>query len=105
MATLFDLVSEVHRLSGRSSLSVREGKLLSSFWVKIDAVLGLLCPEKKNLPDVIRGKVLARITARVEKKFAVSDEIRDSLAAEGYQLEDSREGTIVIWAEGREIVK
>lgn len=105
MAALFDLVSAVHRLSNISPLSEKEGKALLDFWKKVDSVLCFLFPDEKELPTEVRDSVLKRLQARAERNFALSDEIRDSLAVLGYQLKDTRDGTIAIWSQGRELVK
>ena len=75
------------------------------FWKKVDSVLCFLFPDEKELPTEVRDSVLKRLQARAERNFALSDEIRDSLAVLGYQLKDTRDGTIAIWSQGRELVK
>jgi len=105
MAAVFDLVSAVHRISLEKSLNGKEGSMLLSFWKDIDSVLGLLFPAGVELPQNVREIVNERAQVRREKNFKRSDEIRDALLKDGYLLEDTKDGTIVIWKEGRELVK
>jgi len=105
LAALFELVSAVHRFSNKSPLNKKEGEALLEFWRKVDIVLSFLFPEQKELPLEVLESVKTRLKARLERDFSLSDEIRDDLASKGYQIKDTREGTIVIWAQGRELVK
>lgn len=105
MAALFDLVSAVHRFSNKSPLNEKEGVALLRFWRKVDGVLGFLFPEQKELPLEVQESVQIRLKARLDRDFSLSDKIRDDLALKGFQIKDTREGTIVIWSQGRELVK
>ncbi len=78
-------------------------KLISSF----DTVLGLdLIPhaEKKlsedekansDIPDEVKALVEERTAARKAKDFAKADELRDKIAALGYAVKETREGTVI----------
>ncbi len=105
MSALFNMVSEVHRLEQERYISKEEAKSILEFWSAADRVLGFLFTESSALPDEIREIILERQEARKSKNFARSDEIRDYLVSQGFQIEDAREGTIIIWKEGRETVK
>ena len=50
---------------------------------------------KPELPEDIQELINLRNTARQEKNWAESDRIRDILIQKGYNLKDSKEGTIV----------
>ncbi len=64
-----------------------------------DAVLGLdlerLALETQEIPPEVRDLVAERDRAREAKDFARSDEIRDQLAAQGWEVMDTAEGTRV----------
>lgn len=71
---------------------------------KFDEVLGLdiknsekYLEEQKNieLPEEIEKLVEERKQARLEKNWALSDEIRNKLIENGYQVEDSKDGMTV----------
>jgi len=107
MASLFEIVSSIHRINNERNLNYPEGQYILQLWREVDAVLGFLFnrTDNKKLPAEISELVRQRIEARKNKNFADSDKIRDKLLKKGYQIEDTRESTIIIWSEGREIIK
>ncbi len=58
---------------------------------KILSVLGIE-PKEQSVPDDILAMVQARQEARADKDFAKSDELRDKIAALGYEMKDTPEG-------------
>ncbi len=103
MAVLFDFVSAVHRMEQDFSLNGSEGTAIRQLWQNVDQVLGLLITEV-DLPSEIEDAVRCRIRMRDERNFAESDRIRDEVALKGYQLEDSKGETVVVWGQGHKIV-
>ena len=59
--------------------------------LKLDEIL-----EQESLPPEIQEKVDARIKAREDKNWALSDQLRDEIQALGYTIQDSKEGMKVI---------
>ncbi|MCG8686359.1 MAG: cysteine--tRNA ligase [Desulfobacterales bacterium] len=59
--------------------------------LKLDKVI-----EKEVIPPEIQEKVDARIKAREDKNWALSDQLRDEIQALGYIVQDSKEGMKVI---------
>lgn len=105
LSALFNFVSNIHRITQNRKICVEEGELVSQFWRGADSVLGVLTPVKTELKAEIEALVKDRLRLRQEKKFAEADEIRKKLFKEGYSLEDSKGETLVVWHEGREIIK
>ena len=67
--------------------------------VDFDRVTGLELDkvlEKASIPPEVQEKVDARIKAREEKNWALSDQLRDEILALGYMVQDSKEGMKVI---------
>ncbi len=66
---------------------------------KFDEVLGLdlahFVKKQEELPAEIKALVEERNVARSEKNWSESDRIRDILIEKGYDVKDSKEGTIV----------
>lgn len=70
---------------------------------KFDEVLGLdlvhtqeyLEKETEEVDDEIQELVAKRDQARLEKNWALSDEIREQLQQKGYQVKDTKEGTVI----------
>ncbi|MEJ7700057.1 MAG: hypothetical protein WKF71_10490 [Pyrinomonadaceae bacterium] len=60
---------------------------------KFDSVLGIFGEEKAEMLDAeIESLIEERQTARHNRDFARSDEIRDLLAEKGIVLEDTKDG-------------
>jgi cysteinyl-tRNA synthetase len=104
MAALFDFVSAVHRRDRTVRLNAAEGEAVLSFWRDADQVFGVLLPTPAELSEAVETLVHERMVMRRERKFEEADQIRRGLADEGYQIEDGKEGTLVIWKEGRVII-
>ena len=72
---------------------------LANLLLKFDEVLGLDLKNYKKqeevIPEEINKLVLERNEARKEKNWAESDRIRDILIQKGYNVKDSKEGTIL----------
>ena len=84
--------------------SDKKSKQYAKLLEKFDEVLGLdiknsakYLEEQKNieLPDDVKELVEKRKQARLEKNWALSDEIRNKLIEKGYQVEDSKDGMTV----------
>lgn len=105
LAALFKLVSSVHRASRETRLNQSEGDAIRVFWEEIDRVLGFIIPQRSKLPEDVIELVRERIEFRRKHEFSQSDSIREELGNNGYQIEDTRDGTVVIWSGGREIVR
>lgn len=95
IAVLFELAKEVNKTNDQG---------LAALLIKLANQIGLLeqtaeaffksQPSDSDLTDeAIQSLIEERKTARAEKNFARSDEIRDLLAEQGIELLDSAEGT------------
>jgi cysteinyl-tRNA synthetase len=63
--------------------------------VKIDALLGLLTKEQEKasvIPPAVQALALERQNARVQKDWKKSDELRDKIKAEGFEIKDTPHG-------------
>lgn len=93
LAALFDLIRELNGLADEKKLGVHEAQETLSLLEKWDEVLGLL-PLKKmeTIPPDLEHFLELREKARREKNFSLSDEIRNSIYARGYLIEDTATG-------------
>ena len=102
LAALFDLVRELN--SSHSRGDTRKARQLALELRSLAAVLGLLGEQPQmflhagsgdsSLSDqAIEAKIQQRIDAKLNKNYALADQIRDELKEQGVVLEDSREGT------------
>jgi cysteinyl-tRNA synthetase len=69
--------------------------------IDMDRVLGLdldKVGDTQALPDDIQDLVDARVQARKDKQWALSDSLRDQIQAKGYVVQDSAQGMKVFKA-------
>ena len=92
ISTIFELVKFTNsNITAESAKSLVE-KALDTIRQLCD-VLGIITKvEKEILDSDIEALIEERQAARKAKNFAKADEIRDTLAAQGIILEDTREG-------------
>jgi len=64
---------------------------------KMDEILGLGLKEIKSIkiPKIIQKLVEARETARKNKNFKLSDELRSQIFDKGFQVDDTESGPII----------
>ncbi len=85
-AALFELVRETNAQGGGAVLGV---------FKRMDEVLGVIFfgqAEKVEIPEAIQALLAQRAEARAAKNWAESDRLRDEIAAQGWQVKDSKEG-------------
>ncbi|MFA5764177.1 MAG: cysteine--tRNA ligase [archaeon] len=92
---VFDFAREINKLNDDDALGKNAANQALDFLKKINSVLGILTFEEKffELTDEQQILVDKRNTARANKDFATSDQIRDELKAQGIELVDSKDGT------------
>ena len=82
----------------------KQSKQFANLLLKFDEVLGLDLVNSKeylkkakeiDLPEEISSLIEKRKQARLEKNWALSDEIRDELKEKGYIVKDTKEGMTV----------
>ena len=92
MGALFEIVKEANVVLNENSSKEALEKTLSTLQSLCD-VLGILVkPYVMELPEEVQQLADARATARKEKNWAKSDELRDALKALGYMVEDTAKG-------------
>ena len=101
IAQLFEAVKFINQVKeGKASAAATDLEMLKeSLQAFVFDILGLQSSNETandvtdKLDGVIELLIELRKEARVNKDFALSDKIRDELAAKGVQLKDGREGT------------
>jgi cysteinyl-tRNA synthetase len=91
IGALFELVRDgnvtLNAQSAKGAVKAAYDMMLS-----LTDVLGLLLKKGDSLPDEIQQLVDRRAAARKNKDWKMSDTLRDEIKAQGYILEDTREG-------------
>ena len=68
-----------------------EAKAWLEWWGRVDQTLAI-SGEEAELPAEIAALAEARVQARLAKDWRKSDELRDELAARGWEARDTKDG-------------
>ncbi len=88
---LFESIRETNRALDRDELSASEAHAWLEWWKRIDTVLALTA-EENGIPADVAALGDARAQARLARDWGKSDELRDQIAALGYEVRDSKDG-------------
>jgi len=94
IAVLFEFVRAINTAI-HSGANTAEVALCRELFNEINDVLGLLYAEDCAIPQEVLDLVEKRAEAKREKDFAKADAIREEVAALGYVIEETRQGTNV----------
>lgn len=90
-AAIFDLAKDLNIYEGNKK-TLEAGLEL---FLELTDVLGLILEEKLDIPKAVQELVEKREWARSEKNWSESDKLRAEIKKLGYQVDDTKEGTIV----------
>lgn len=99
IAVLFELVNKINKMITAQTVDLSEETLIAlkdTFNGFVEDVFGLKSETQAGsgkLDSVLEMLVEMRNNAKVNKDYALSDQIRDQLSGIGIQLKDSKEGT------------
>ncbi|KAJ8904631.1 hypothetical protein NDN08_001149 [Rhodosorus marinus] len=111
VAALFEMMSKVGKLLKAEKLDSAHARTVDDCILDFDRVLGVFykVPTVGNvsdedgtdgtdqvIPDALQELLVQRTEARKSKDFSLADQIRDQIAAEGYQIKDSPNGAVLI---------
>ena len=88
---LFETIRETNRALDLGKLQAAEAGSWLRWWERIDRVLGV-SGEENAVPAEIAALGEARMQARLAKDWRKSDELRDELAARGWEARDTKDG-------------
>ena len=71
----------------------KKSKKIAELLLDFDKVLGLKIDKKEDIPEEVLKLLEERNTARKEKDWKKSDELRDKIQEYGYRIEDTKDGT------------
>ncbi|MGN1086976.1 MAG: DALR domain-containing protein, partial [Porcipelethomonas sp.] len=95
LTAVFELVRDLNTMSADSSVSKEQLEEGAKLFDTLTGVLGLLYNRgaKDEIPEEVKVLVSKRAEARKAKDFALADKIRDEIAALGYTVKETRQGT------------
>lgn len=98
ISAVFELIRDVNPLiSGETLGSKQHIAFAKQIFDELIGVLGLLYNDKEEeIPAEVTALVEQRAAARKEKNFKLADELRGQIAALGYAIEETRQGTKLI---------
>ena len=88
---LFDSIRQTNRALDSGALVGADAKAWLDWWNRIDTVLAIT-GEDTSVPANITALADARAQARLAKEWRKSDELRDELAALGWEVRDTKGG-------------
>ncbi|MBR3429633.1 MAG: cysteine--tRNA ligase [Clostridia bacterium] len=91
MGAIFELVKDSN-ITLQENSSKEAAKAAEKSLKDLCGVLGFLTKEEERIPDDITAMLKERETARAEKNWKKSDELRDALREAGYIVEDTKQG-------------
>jgi cysteinyl-tRNA synthetase len=91
LGVLFETIRETNRRMDSGEMGAEEAKAWLEWWKGVDQVLQISGTEAE-LPEEIAALATARLQARLAKEWRKSDELRDELAARGWEARDTKDG-------------
>jgi cysteinyl-tRNA synthetase len=91
LGVLFETIRETNRRIDAGAIDASEAKGWLAWWERVDSVLAI-SGEEEALPAEIAALAEARVQARLAKDWRKSDELRDELAARGWEARDTKDG-------------
>jgi cysteinyl-tRNA synthetase len=88
---LFESIRETNRAFDQNQLDPASANAWLDWWERVNNVLQLQ-KEEQALPPEIAALIEARRIARLAKEWQKSDELRDKIAALGWEVRDTKEG-------------
>ena len=88
---LFETIRETNRALDEETLTPAAAHQLLDWWKRIDSVLNITASES-GIPADVAKLAEARVQARLAKEWRKSDELRDQIAALGFEVRDTKDG-------------
>jgi len=97
LSVLYELITETNKLIAKNKLGAEDAKQILATWEKMNKVFGLIIasPTTRISKD-IANLAEERKTARQNKDFKASDDLRDKIAELGYTIEDLKDNNYLI---------
>jgi len=89
---LFESIRETNRAMDQNEMHAATAKAWLDWWKRIDNVLDLETEAEVVIPAEVAQLAKDRETARREKNWKRSDELRDRISALGWEARDTKDG-------------
>jgi cysteinyl-tRNA synthetase len=98
ITAVFELVRELNSMANSAAASKQQLKAGLDLFNELTGVLGILYSEEEggDIPQEVLDLVEKRKEARKAKDFALADKLRDDIAALGYTVKETRQGTEIL---------
>jgi cysteinyl-tRNA synthetase len=100
LGVLFETIRETNRALDLGTLDPNAASSWLQWWQRIDRVLAISGEETAALSAEISALAEARVQARLAKDWRKSDELRDELAAKGWEARDTKDGQKITRRDG-----
>lgn len=93
---LFEAIRELNKHLG--NIGAEQAQLIIEEFFKLDTIFGILDKlilDQELIPQEITDMVQEREIARSNKDWAISDELRDEIRAQGYEVKDTADGPVL----------
>ncbi len=91
LGALFETIRETNRALDLGTMQADAARAWLEWWQRVDRVLAVT-EEESSVPPEISTLAQARMQARLAKDWRKSDELRDELAARGWEARDTKDG-------------
>ena len=91
LGVLFETIRETNRGLDEDTLAPAAARGWLKWWERVNSVL-VLTADKADMPAEVAELAGARTQARLAKEWRKSDELRDQLAALGWEVRDTKDG-------------
>ena len=91
LGVLFETIRETNRRMDGEEMGAEEAKTWLEWWERVDGVLAI-SGQESDVPAEIAELAEARVQARLAKDWRKSDQLRDELAARGWEARDTKDG-------------
>jgi cysteinyl-tRNA synthetase len=88
---LFEIIRQTNRELDLGQIEPAKAASLLKWWSRVDSVLAV-SGEEGGVPAEIAALAEARVQARLARDWRKSDELRDELAARGWEARDTKDG-------------
>ena len=96
LSVLYELITECNKQLAENELSSEAAKDVFKAWEKMNKVFGLIIPERFEIPKKVIALAEDRKSARNDKDFKKSDELREQIEKMGYTIEDLHDNNYLI---------